>query len=816
MSLYDFYKDDASSTAMPEQFVSFKTKKTKAFKDGMAKYAKSLVDNPSPYSRRRSKEDRELLWRFVHGELSAEDIRQIYDPMNTGNSQAIPDSAVGYNVIKPLLVSLFGEELRRRTDVKAIAINDDVINEKDNMFMKEFVDYMMSLQESVANGEQLDQESVKKRLAEFDYYRKYDLQSAHEKMANEFISYLYKDTDISLKEVFNRCWQEAVVTGEDIAKVTAYGKEIRIRKVNSERFIVEGMGTSDRVEDGNLWLEWEYLPLAEIQKRFFDDMPKATLDKIREKGVGTHLPNMYQLYGSINGTDVQKEIFDGNGKMLAIDGLVPLDKYASTDALMDTNGNYRVIEMEWLSPMKIGLLHYFDEDDNEQTDFVSEDYKPIEANGEWIEWSWANELWELCIIADEIVYCRPSKYQLRSLVNPAIVKPLYAGSLVCYGDNSKASSVLDSVLPLCRDYDLYANKLRKLWASFIGNVYRIDRARIADSVVTEQEYLQILKDVGVSIEDSMRLSPDSQQRVGNMQQGQPVANMSMSNEIEKVMNFLVYLKNEIKNQLSLPDARTGQLSGNEGLGVSQQAFVASGVGTEYLARLHDSVKTRVIGVAVEFIKQLWKDDKIVRKQYLLDDMSMFTLMYDSTLAQEAELGVVMSSSGEMDVLMQYIFPSLQALAQNNVVTIPDIVDIRLSNSPAELKRKTEEAIERNQRRQQEMQTALEEEKRKTIQMQEEFENKKLERDLVRLREEYRLKSELELSKDSRQFANDILADENGDGVVDDIELRKEEIKQETERLKIASVEKMHSEDLQRKDKELDLKKLDITRNKQKK
>ena len=84
-----------------------------------------------------------------------------------------------------------------------------------------------------------------------------------------------------------------------------------------------------------------------------------------------------------------------------------------------------------------------------------------------------------------------------------------------------------------------------------------------------------------------------------------------------------------------------------------------------------------------------------------------------------------------------------------------------------------------------------------------------------LREEYRLKGEFELNKDSRQFANDILADENGDGVVDDIELKKEEIKQDTERMKIESAERMHREDLQRKDKELDLKKLDITRNKNK-
>lgn len=814
MSLYDFYKDDVSYSDLPEQYVSYRTKKLKPFKDGMKRYAESLIDSQSVSTRRKSRKEREMLWRFVHGELSAEDIRLIFDPFNTGNKQALPDTAVGYNVVKPLLISLFGEELRRRTDVKAVAINDDVINEKDNMFMKEFNTYMAELEQSVANNEQLDPESVQKRLGELDYYKKYDLQSAHEVMANQFISYMYKDPDIDLKSVFNKSWQEAVTTGEDIVKVTSYGKELRFKKVNSDRFVVEGMGNSDKIEDGNTWLEWDYLPLSEIQKRFYDDLPKSMLEKIKEKSNETQLSSQYQMFASIDGTDMQQAVYDANGGLLRANNIIPTGEIARTREAIDEAGNYRVIEMEWLSPMKIGLLHYFDEQGEEQTADVSEDYKPNKDSGEWIEWYWGNELWEICIVGGEILFCRPSVYQLRSLVNPAIVKPLYVGSLVCYGDGNKASSILDSVLPLCRDYDLYANKLRKLWATFIGNVYRVDASRIS-SALGETEYMQILKDVGISVEDSMRLSADGQQRVGNMQQGNPVANMSMSNEIEKIMNFLMYLKSEIKNQLSLPDARTGQLSGNEGLGVSQQAFVASGVGTEVLARLHDNVKTRAIGVAVEFIKHLWKDDKIVRKQYLLDDMSMFTLEYDSTLAQEAELAVVMSSSGEMDTLIQYIFPSLQALAQNNVITIPDIVDIRLSNSPAELKRKTEEAIDRNQRRQQEMQTAIEEEKRKTLEFQDQLEDKKFNRELMKMREEYRLKAELDLGKDSRQFANDILADENGDGVVDDIELKKEEIKQDTERMKIESAERMHREDLQRKDKELDLKKLDITRNRNK-
>ena len=136
--------------------------------------------------------------------------------------------------------------------------------------------------------------------------------------------------------------------------------------------------------------------------------------------------------------------------------------------------------------------------------------------------------------------------------------------------------------------------------------------------------------------------------------------------------------------MSLPDSRTGNLQGDEGLGLMQQSAIQSANGTEPLYRSHDRDKAKALELMLEYVKVLWKD-RPEKKQVLLSDMSQFILTYDPELMSEAEMGVVMSSASDMADLMREMTAYGQAYAQNGAISFSDLLDVRLSNSPSNLK-----------------------------------------------------------------------------------------------------------------------------------
>ena len=437
-------------------------------------------------------------------------------------------------------------------------------------------------------------------------------------------------------------------------------------------------------------------------------------------------------------------------------------------------------------------MTYFDENDVPQSKFVSEEYKPNESAGETVEWFWVEELWEFVEVGDLVIYARPCPMQLRSLMNPAKVKPLYTGSIMTYGDG-KAASILDTIIPLKRDYDLWANKLRMLWTSHMGNIMRLDRSRL-DPGMSDLEHYRWIKSAQILWENSFNVADDATTKAGNMQAYNPVISMTMANDIKMAMEMLQAIEFKIKAYMSLPDSRTGNLQGNEGLGLMQQSAMQSSNGTEPLYRAHDRDKAKAIELMIEFVKVLWKD-RPEKKQVLLSDMSQFIINYDPELMAEAEIGVVMSSASDMADLMREMTAYGQAYAQNGSISFSDLLDVRLSNSPSEVKRKLQQAEELMQKRQMEASKVAEEEKRKTMEFQEMLAQRTHERELEKIREKAKLDRESKLALQALSSVNQEMADENGNSIEDDVEITIAEMEQATKLKELELKDKWHAEDV---------------------
>lgn len=768
--------DELTETgSMPKQHTSSKKKKSKDWKLQSFGFLRNEVFSNGRNNKRKTVKQREELWRMFNGALSYSDMQAIFDPLHEGinSDENLPKLAVAYNVIKAPLVNLIGEEFRRKTDVRALALNDDVVNMKDDEFKARLGAYLAELQQKVLQGQPIDESKVKDDLARFDYFLKFDLQSAHEKMANELITVFYNDPTIRLRHVFNSGWVDKIIGAESTYRVGASDKQPRLYNVNSKQFEVLGLTESNLIEDGYAWIEWSYEPLNRVVEELSKYLSTEDIDYLTEKSSNSSYTNL--KYSQL-GMSKDASIYMGRSEFApevvghTVNGVTPYGKGSpliNIGNAVNEDGDLLMVRGQWISYIKVGIVTFFDENDVEQTRFESEEYKINEDSGETIEWIWVEELWEGIEVGGLVVYVRPAELQLRSKLNPAKVKPYYVGSIMAYG-NEQASSLLDSIIPLKQDYDLWANKLRKLWASHVGNVLRLDKSRF-DPDMSDEAILTYLKAHNLLFENAFNIADDMTTKAGNMQSYNPVIQMSMANDIQMAMAMLDSIESKIKTHLSLPDSRTGDLKGNEGLGVSQQSALQSSNGTEPLYRLHDDDKVRALTVLLEFTKVLWKDQKL-KKQVLLSDMSQFILDFDGEVMNEAELGVVMSNSSDMAQLTNNIMPLAHAYAQNGTIGFSDLIDVMLSNSPSEIKRKMSYAEEKTYKRQNEQQQMMEQEKRKTMEMQQQFLEQQHQWDLEKIRLKATLDAEAKLSMAALNAVNSEMADENGDGVVDDIEM----------------------------------------------
>ena len=176
-------------------------------------------------------------------------------------------------------------------------------------------------------------------------------------------------------------------------------------------------------------------------------------------------------------------------------------------------------------------------------------------------------------------------------------------------------------------------------------------------------------------------------------------------------------------------------------------------------------------------------------------MSQFILTYDPELMSEAEIGVVMSSASDMADLMREMTAYGQAYAQNGAISFSDLLDVRLSNSPSEVKRKLQHAEELMAKRQAEAAKLAEEEKRKTMEFQEQLAEREHQRNLEIIREKANLDRANKLALQALSSVNQEMADENSNGIIDDVEVTIAEMEQTTKMRELDLKDKWHQEEM---------------------
>jgi len=667
----------------PNQQVSRKTKNTKKWKkDNIEFFINNRLGDSSV---RKSKEEMRTNWNFYNSILSYEEMKLHLDPLGVEEDLMKEEDSTFtfYDILHQPLDTLFGEDLKRQQDLKAFAINANIVNAKDREFTQNISKYL----EEVAKSESVNEEEFKKKLTEFDNYRKNDLQSAHEQMANQLLEVFSKTQYINAKIKFNTGFKNKEIVGETIFRVFHVGKEPNFKAVSSENFHVLGLGDSNWIEDGYAWIEEEYIHVHKIIDEFSEELTSSEVSKLLKLSSGKD--------SSLNPTQIQLVdttiINDGNARssetfpQAYIDDEDRVLMGNGEAGIINSDNNIRIYRVQWLSLRKIGKLKYYDKQGNAQYKWVDEYYTLLEDEGEEVKWIWVNELWEGVKIAEDIYKkVRAVPIQMRSLVNPSIVKPSYVG-YINSNHGGKASCRLDRLKEYQRMYNVWMNKLNLLFVQNIGKAAVIDIAEIPSDMDHDEWYLW-LKRFKIMFKNSFEQGKEGQARgliAGNMQQGNKTIDLSLATEINVAIQTLSWIEQRVNSISAVPEPRQGAMTGKEGLGVSQQAIVSSSNQTEDSFFIHDILKAKTFTLLLEYTKYLWKDEKEVR-QYVLDDLSNRFIDIDGALLNEAELGVIITNSSQLYEMYNNLKSLTHAAMQNGTVTLSDVAKMNMATSPAEM------------------------------------------------------------------------------------------------------------------------------------
>lgn len=707
--------------------------------------------------------------------ISSKDFEKFINPDNL-DLESLPASFQHIGIENSKINLLLGEYAKRKKDFKAyISSNDpESISRKEQAL----TDTIKQELANIVKTTSISDEEIQKRLLQLEKYNTYQFQDIAEITANKILKKEYKEGDFDF--TFLRTFEDLLTSGEEIMYCGVLGGNPVMRRVNPMNLYTMG-GNSMYIEDADIIVEYGYKSIGQVIDDYWDVLRPEDIDFLERGKVDASL-------GSGGGIGLNRDIsvYDYYGEQGALNIFHPNEMGTRTFAgAFDTYGNVRVLKVCWRSRRKIGELTYFDEDGNEQKDYVPEDYKANKTLGESVKWIWVNEWMEGTKIADHVyTLMRPVPYASKSLVNKSKGTPPYVGSVNSTNDY-KVQSLMDVMKPLAYSYDIAYYKRELAIATYKGSFTALNSSLVPSGWDPKEwmRYVTINKFAWLDPTNEILKGPSQGKSAGafNTLTAQQVQ-IGDPNEIGMYTNLMLDIENTLGKLAGVTGAREGQIQNREAVNNVEREVAQTSHITEKWFAIDNNFRKRVLTKFLECCKYAYKTNP-KKGQYLLDDMGQQLIThFDEFCATEYDLHLSNSSSD------QQLFNDLKALSQaaiqNGQATISDLIAISQSESVQDVARKLEESakkIKEQNDAMQQQQLAQQDEANKLAmqdkQVQREWEIKKHNDEIAVERE--RIESNIliasikEENNNYRNSTNNTDTDNNGIG--DLLDLRRTEV-----------------------------------------
>lgn len=691
------------------------SKKTEDWKKSCVDYiiGKSQGGSRNGNNRTR-KEEMQTYYDLYNSIYNEKDLKYVTNPFK--QQDGFPAMAQDYNIIKPKIDLLLGEETKRPFNFRVVRTSEIATSEMQDKAKQMLIDYIQATimsklgpeeqaryQQALESGEIMPPEQIQK-------YTSKDYKDIAEITAYHSLNYLKNKLNITHE--FFKGWKDALIGGEEIYYVGILNGEPCLERINPLYFDYD-TETSDLefIHDAQ-WCVYEMkLSVTDIYDRYYDKLSEKQLNELLDLMSDS-------AKGGIN-PEVRKTSLDyPHIKTHTINGF-------STNPFED-GSNISVWHTCWQGFKKIGFVTITDPETGEPVEYVVDETYNVTGMELNVEWKWIIETYEGYRAGEDLYFgMGPIEYQFISADNPNAQRLPYTG-VIYNNTNSKPRSLVSMMKPLQYMYIVLWYRLELAMARDKGKVVNMDITQIPKSMnIDVSKWMHYLSALGVNFINPYEEGWDIPGREGGKpaQFNQITAlDLTMANTINQYIMLMDKIESMLSEISGVSKQREGSISSNELVGNVERSVVQSAHITEPWFWTHNQVKREAISMLLNTSKWAWKDNK-TNLQYILDDATRaFITLSDSFFYEDYDVFVedTTKNQQQIDALKNLMQPAMQ-----NGASLLDITEIITMDNVAMIKNKLEEIEQKRMEQQQAMEQAQAEREQQMLQMQNEVKEEEL-------------------------------------------------------------------------------------------
>lgn len=668
------------------------SKKTQAWKEACVDYVVGAGDSGFGGNGRSRSDEMQTYYDLYNSIYNEKDLKYVTNPFK--QDDGFPAMAQDYNIIKPYVDQLLGEETKRPFNFHPQRTSDIAASEMQEKAKEMLMDYIQATiasklspeqaaryEQALATGEIQTPEAIAKYLQK-------DYKDIAETEAYHALQFLKRK--LNLTHEFYKGWKDALIGGEEIYYIGVINGDPYVERVNPMYFDYEHSLDLEFIDDAAWCRRKMIMSATEIYDRFYDKMSERQLNELLEL--------IDQRPGAGNNPEIRKTSIDYES--------IKLHKINSfTDNPFDVD-HITVYHCCWKSFKKIGFVTLLNPETGEAEEFqVDEDYK-VTGTEQSVEWDWIIEVWEGYRIGDDMyIGIQPIEYQHISADNPNSQKLPYTG-VVYNNTNSKPRSLVSMMKPLQYMYIVVWYRLELALSRDKGKVAVMDITQIPKSMnIDVNKWMHYLSALGVAFINPYDEGWDIPGREG----GKPSQfnqlsswDLTMSNVIAEYIQLMQKIEDMVAKLTGITPQRQGQIAASELVSNANTAVNMSYHITEPWFWNHNQVKRRVLTMLLNTSKAAWKDSKRYLN-YILDDATRaFVQLSDNFFYEDMDIFVDDSTKNQqyIDQLKQLLQPAMQ-----NGASLLDIAEIITLDNMSMIKNRLEEIEQKRMEQMQQQQQA---------------------------------------------------------------------------------------------------------------
>lgn len=748
------------------------SKKTQDWKEACVDYIAGHSQGSSRDGNNRSrKEEMQTYYDLYNSIYSEKDLKYVTNPFK--QQDGFPAMAQDYNIIKPKIDLLLGEETKRPFNFRVVHTSDIATSEIQDKAKQMIVDYIQATimsklgpeeqaryQEALQSGEIMTPEQIQKYISK-DYKDIAEITAYH--------SLNYLKNKLNITHEFFKGWKDALIGGEEIYYVGIVNGEPCLQRINPIYFDYDSDTSDLEFIHEAQWCCYEMImSLTEVYDRLYDKMSEKQLNELldmmddRSKGGVT--------------PEVRKTSLDyPHIKTHSINGF-------SSNPFEEAD-NIHVWHCCWKSLKKIGFVNIINPETGMPEEYqVDETYKET-GNELDVEWKWIIEVWEGYRIGQDIyVGIQPVEYQHISADNPNAQRLPYTG-VIYNNTNSRPRSLVSMMKPLQYMYIVLWYRLELAMARDKGKVVTMDITQIPKSMnIDVAKWMHYLSALGVNFVNPYEEGWDIPGREG----GKPsqfnqisALDLTMANTIDQYINLMDKIESMLSEISGVSKQREGSISSNELVGNVERSVVQSAHITEPWFWVHNQVKKECLTMLLDTAKHAWKDNK-TSIQYVLDDATRaFLTLSDDFFYEDMDIFVedTTKNQQQIEALKNLMQPAMQ-----NGASLLDIAEIITMDNVTMIRSKLEEIEQKRMEQQQAMEQAQAEREQQMAQIQNEIKEEELmlkeaEMDLKKYEIDSNNATKITVAQLNAYRGSENM-DQDGNGIPDVIEIGKQAIEQQ--------------------------------------